>query len=126
MRRLLPVLLLLLSTYSLFSQVTGTVTSGDAPVPDVTVTIKGTQQATTTNNQGKFSINAPERSVLVFTHVNYTPKEITVESAGDIKVQLELLNGGLGEVVVVGYNSQKKATLTGSVSTVKGAELVKS
>lgn len=106
-------------------QVNGVVQSGNAPVPDVTVTVKGTSTATTTDDLGRFTIAAPENAVLVFTHVNYTSKEVTA-SGTEVSVQLELVNGNLGEVVVVGYNTQKKATLTGSISVVKGAELVKS
>ena len=110
----------------LFSQISGTVRSGDLPVSDVTVAVKGTQTATKTNDQGKFTIDATENSVLVFTHVNFTTREITVGTQQTINLDLDPLSGSLGEVVVVGYNAQKKATLTGSVSTVKGADLVKS
>ena len=113
---------------SLFAQnkVTGTVRSADMPVQDVTVTVKGTQTATTTNSQGKYSIDAAANATLVFTHVNYSPREMAVDGAGTVNIQIEPLSGSLSEVVVVGYNTQKKATLTGSVSVVKGADLVKS
>jgi TonB-dependent starch-binding outer membrane protein SusC len=113
---------------SLFAQIkiTGTVRSADIPVSDVTVTVKGTQTATTTNSKGKYSINAAADAVLVFTHVNYAPREATAGSDGTADVQIEPLSGGLSEVIVVGYNTQKKATLTGSISVVKGADLVKS
>src|SRR5689334_17557871 len=117
---------LCLISIPLFSQISGTVRSADQPVSDVTVTVKGTTTATKTNDQGHFSIDASPNSVLVFTHVSFTPKEINVGSQQQVSVDLDPLNGSLGEVVVVGYNAQKKATLTGSVSTVKGADLVKS
>lgn len=106
--------------------VRGVVQSGGAPLAGVTVMVKGTNTVTTTNEQGAFSIAAAENATLVFTHVNYTTKEVAVDGSGNLTIQLELLNGSLGEVVVVGYNTQKKATLTGSVSVVKGADLVKS
>lgn len=115
-------------SFSVFAQqpVSGVVQSGGAPVAGVTVTVKGTTTVTTTDDQGKFSIAAPDRAILVFTHVNYTTREQLVDGAADLNVQLELLNGSLGEVVVVGYNTQKKATVTGSISVVKGADIVKS
>src|SRR5204862_3143700 len=53
----------------IFSQISGTVKSGEQPVSDVTVTVKGTATATKTNDQGHFSIDASANSVLVFTHV---------------------------------------------------------
>jgi TonB-linked SusC/RagA family outer membrane protein len=137
MRRLLPKgIPLKLLCYSLFSllslslvaqqPVSGTVRSGDAPVAGVTVSVKGAQTSAVTNEQGKFSIQAAANAVLVFTHVNYTPLERAVPQSGVIDVSLELLNSSLGEVVIVGYNAQKKATLTGSISVVKGADMVKS
>ncbi len=106
--------------------VTGTIRSGDAPVAGVTVTVKGTQTAVLTDESGKFSINAAANATLVFTHVNYNPLERQVPRSGAFDIQLELLNNSLGEVVVVGYNVQKKATVTGSISVVKGSDLVKS
>ena len=113
---------------SLFAQhsITGTVKSGGAPVPGVTVTVKGTQTSTLTNEEGKFSIEAPAEATLVFSHVNYSSLERQAPISGVLDIQLELLNNSLGEVVVVGYNTQKKATLTGSISVVKGADMVKS
>ncbi|WP_315821438.1 carboxypeptidase-like regulatory domain-containing protein [Paraflavitalea speifideaquila] len=91
--------------------VSGTVRSGDAPVAGVTVTIKGTQTATLTNEQGKFTINATTDATLVFSHVNYTSKEALVAGVGALDIQLDLLSNSLGEVVIVGYNAQKKPPL---------------
>lgn len=137
MRRLLPkgiapkllcFSLLCFLHLSLFAQepVTGTVRSGEAPVAGVTVTVKGTQTVALTDEAGKFSLNAPANATLIFTHVNYNPLERQVPRTGALDVQLELLSNSLGEVVVVGYNAQKKATVTGSISVVKGSDLVKS
>jgi TonB-linked SusC/RagA family outer membrane protein len=100
--------------------------AGDAPLPGVSVAIKGTQTTTVTDADGKFSIQAPEKSILVFTHVNYVTQEMAVSGAGAMEVTLAAANNNLSEVIVIGYNTQKKATLTGSVSVVKGADLVKS
>lgn len=113
---------------NLFAQqsVTGRVTSGDSSLADVTVQVKGTTTGTSTNAEGKFSINAPANATLVFSHINYGAMEIGVNNRTTVNVELTSLNSTLTDVVVVGYNSQRKATLTGSISTVKGADLVKS
>jgi len=95
-------------------------------VPGVTVRVKGGKTASQTDQDGHFSINAPSNAVLVFSHVSYTIKEIPVNGQADISLSLEPLNASLGDVVVVGYSTQKKATLTGSVSVLKGEDIVKS
>jgi TonB-linked SusC/RagA family outer membrane protein len=118
---------LLFSNLTLFAQtaVTGRVMASDGPVAGVTVTVKGTQTTAVTDAAGKFSIQAPEKAILVFTHVNYKAEEMAV-TGGNMEVTLSSANNSMSEVIVVGYNTTKKATLTGSVSVVKGADLVKS
>lgn len=130
--RFTPQLLLLcflhLISLSLFAQTTvhGTVTSGEGPVAGVTVTIKGTQTSAITDSNGRFSIQAPEKATLVFTHVNFATREQAVKG-GNMAVTLQAAQlVDMSEVVVVGYNTQKKATLTGSISVVKGSDIVKS
>ncbi|OQP44533.1 SusC/RagA family TonB-linked outer membrane protein [Niastella yeongjuensis] len=124
---------LILLTCLLFTQLTllaqmpvqGRVLTGDGPLSGVSVTIKGTQTTTVTDAEGKFSIQAPEKAILVFTHVNYKAREAAV-TGGNMEITLSPANNSMSEVIVIGYNTQKKATLTGSVSAVKGADLVKS
>ncbi len=106
--------------------VSGKVVSGSTPVPGVSVTVKSTGTATATDNNGQFTINAAPGDTLVFSHISYVPVELPFTGNGHLNVQLELANQNAGEVVVVGYSTQKKATLTGSVSVVKGADMVKS
>ena len=72
----------------LFSQISGTVRSGDQPVTDVTVTLKGTTTATKTNDQGHFTIDASPNSVLVFTHVSFTTREINVGNQQQVSIDL--------------------------------------
>jgi TonB-dependent starch-binding outer membrane protein SusC len=107
-------------------QVTGTVSSKGTPLPDVTVAVKGSSVSTLTDAQGKFAINAPANGTLVFSYVGKVGLEIKLNGKASVQVEMEDDNLSLGEVVVVGYNTQKKATLTGSISVVKGADLVKS
>ncbi|TFB28496.1 TonB-dependent receptor [Pedobacter alluvionis] len=108
--------------------VTGTVTNETgATFPGVAVKIKGTEKAVQTDAKGKFSISVTATTdVLVFSYVGYTSQEQTVGDRTTINVQLGSDTKTLNELVVVGYGTQKKATLTGSISQVKGADLVKS
>jgi TonB-linked SusC/RagA family outer membrane protein len=130
-RSAVPILLIAffhLISLPLFAQtpLKGRVVANEGPVSGVTVTIKGTQTSTVTDEDGKFTITAADRSVLVFTHINYAAQEVTINGTSDINITLAPANGNLNEVIVIGYNAQKKATLTGSISVVKGADLVKS
>lgn len=108
--------------------VTGTVTNETgATFPGVAVKIKGTEKAVQTDAKGKFSISvASAADVLVFSYVGYTSQEQIVGDRTTINVQLGSDTKTLNELVVVGYGTQKKATLTGSISQVKGGDLVKS
>ncbi|WP_439696953.1 SusC/RagA family TonB-linked outer membrane protein [Mucilaginibacter sp. AW1-7] len=96
-------------------------------LPGVSVTLKGTTTGVITDINGKFTLNVPDASAtLVFTYIGYTRQEVPVNGQTIINVKLEADAKSLNEVVVVGYGTQKKATLTGSISQVKGSELVKS
>ena len=108
--------------------VTGTVTDEKgAPLPGVTVLLKGTNLGTATDLKGNFSIIAPNaNAVLVFSMTGYVPQESSVPAGGVLNVVLVEDIKSLNEVIVVGYGTQKKATLTGSISQIKGSELVKS
>lgn len=109
--------------------VKGKVTNNMAePMPNASILIKGTTTGVTTGENGTFSINVPNtRSVLVISAIGHQTKEITVGNQTNIDVVL--LAGESSEldaVVVVGYGTQKKVTVTGAVAQVKGSELQKS
>lgn len=107
--------------------ITGRVTdeSGVA-LPGVNVVEKGTANGTTTDADGKFALNvSDENSVIVFSFIGYTVQEVTVGNQTSFTISLMTDVQTLNEVVVVGYGEQKKETLTGSVSNVKGEELTK-
>ena len=96
-------------------------------LPGVTVTLKGTQVATSTDRKGNFAITVPVgETTLVFSFVGMQTSEIKVDP-GKNNLQITLQNNpkDLNEVVVVGYGTQKKADLTGSVASIKGSDLVK-
>ena len=104
-------------------QITGVVkdTNGE-PMIGVTVMVKGTGTGTITDIDGKYSVSVPgNKSVLTFSFVGYTTKEVTVGNQKSINVTLSEDSKMIDEVVVIGFQSQKKGNLTASVASV-GAE----
>jgi len=98
-----------------------------APLADVTVTVKGSTTGVTTDNTGAFNINVPNaNSVLVVSSVGYQTQELPVSTKDQVNFTLLAGTSQLDAVVVVGYGTQKKVTVTGAVASVKGAELQKS
>jgi len=97
------------------------------PVPGATIAVKGTPQGTIADQQGNYSfLNVPADAVLVFSFVGMKTLEVPVGGQTTVNVSLRSEAIGLEEVVAIGYGVQKKETVTGSVATVKGDELVKS
>jgi len=97
--------------------VSGRVSAGDTSLPGVIVYIKGSSVNTQTDNNGRFSINAPKGASLTFNLMGYSSKEVPVNNRSTINVELEPTTQGLGEVVVVGYGTQKRKDLTGAISS---------
>ncbi|GGM78352.1 SusC/RagA family TonB-linked outer membrane protein [Dyadobacter beijingensis] len=95
------------------------------PLPGVSVVVKGTTAGTVTDNEGLYTVNAERNGTLVFSFIGYLTQEIAVGGKSIVDVTLAADTKALEEVVVVGYGTAKKATLTGSVTAVKGAELQK-
>jgi TonB-linked SusC/RagA family outer membrane protein len=95
-------------------------------IPGANVLVKGTTRGTTADAAGDFTITVANNDVLVVSYLGYTTQEVPVNGQSQLSITLADDNKTLNEVVVVGYGTQKKATLTGSVSEVKGADLVKS
>ena len=88
-----------------------------APLPGVSIVLKGTQRGTTSNAKGEFALMVPDQnSVLTFSFVGYMPQEIVVGNRTSFQVKMAPENKVLDEVIVVGYGTQKKSTLTGSRS----------
>ncbi|MGM9475385.1 SusC/RagA family TonB-linked outer membrane protein [Pedobacter sp. GSP4] len=105
----------------------GTVTDGGdkSTIPSVSVLVKGTQTGTQTDATGAFSISAPANATLVFTFIGYVTQEIPVNNRTTINVVLVSSSKELEQVVVVGYGTQRKKDVTGSISSVKGEEIEK-
>lgn len=107
-------------------KVTGKVT-GDAgePLANVSISVKGTSRGTTTDNTGAFTLLAPEDGTLIVSNIGYITQEVSVSSQSVINVKLARSNIQLDQVVVVGYGTQRKLDVTGSVGQIKGAEIAK-
>lgn len=93
--------------------------SQNQPLPGVNVKIKGTNIGATTGTDGKFSLQADDNAVLIFTFVGFRTKEEPVNKRTSIDVVLEEDKTQLNEVVVVGYGNQERKDVTGAVGTVK-------
>jgi TonB-linked SusC/RagA family outer membrane protein len=127
---ILQIFLLLLFNCNVFANgissiiVRGVVTSEkNEPVSGATVLLKGTKNGVTTDAQGKYEINAPADGILVFTSVGYLKQEIDVNNRTVVDVVLMEKNKELSQVIIVGYGTQKKSDLTGSVVTISGKDL---
>lgn len=107
------------------NSVSGTVTDeAGEPLPGVTVLIKGTTQGTVTDIDGNYSIdNIPENATMVYTFIGMLKQEIAVDNQTSINVSMAANTIGIDEVVAIGYGTQKKSDITGSVSSIKGEEL---
>jgi len=94
-------------------------------LPGVTVLVKGTQTGTQTDANGNYSISAPANATLVFNFIGFTAQEQAVSNRTTINVSLASQDQQLEQVVVVGYGTQRKIDVTGSVATVKGEDISK-
>jgi len=126
-------LLLLLSVFTALNlnaqnlTVKGTITDGSNgdPIPFATVVVKGMTTWTTTDADGKYSIDAPSNGTLSVACLGYTDVEIAVSSRSIIDVVMTPDFDALSEAVVIGYGVQQKKLITGSTIQVKGDELSK-
>lgn len=93
--------------------------SSAAPVAGATITVKGTNLAVVTNQDGEFSINTSGANiVLQFSHVGYLKGEIVVPASGQVTITMTKATSSLDEVIVIGYGTQKAKDVTGSVAVV--------
>lgn len=102
--------------------VNGTVNDeNNNPLQGVTINVKGTKTFTTTNEKGNFTVKAASGSTLVISYAGYQPKEEIV-SGGRLNISLKPADGKLDDVVVVGYGTQRKKDLTGSVTSISSKD----
>ncbi|PKQ67592.1 SusC/RagA family protein [Labilibaculum manganireducens] len=109
-----------MATFAQRHVVTGVVSSAEdgTPIPFASVVVKGTTIGTSTDFDGKYSIEVTEDAILAYSMIGFETKEVLVESKIVINVILLTQTTGLDEVVVVGYGTQKKRDVTGAVSIV--------
>jgi TonB-dependent starch-binding outer membrane protein SusC len=108
--------------------VTGKITDSKdgTPVPNASVTVKGTDRGTSTDAAGNFRISVDNNNaVLVITSVGFSRLEVAVGAQADVNISLNATSANLNEVVVVGYGTQRKRDLTGAVATVSSKDFVK-
>lgn len=123
------IILLLLGSYSVFSQKTikGSVVnkSDNLPVQGASITVKGSSTGTQTTEAGTFSFNVPkDNSVLVISAVGFASQELSAAGKTDIGViALVASNSTLNEIVVTGYSAQRKKDIIGAVSVINTEDL---
>lgn len=107
------------------THITGTVTDSTTgkPLAGVTIQVKDNTQGTVTDANGHFSLDVPNDAVLVVSYVGYNKKEISVNGRASINISLGVTATGLNQLVVVGYGTQKKSDLTGSIAQISNKEL---
>ena len=106
--------------------VTGKVVDGSngESLPGVNVLVEGTSTGTVTNAEGRYSIDVPDaEATLVFSYVGYVLQKVAVSGKTQIDIKLETDLRKLDEVVVVGYGTQKKADITGAISSISAKAL---
>lgn len=127
----LALLLLFLHHSMLYAQkktVTGHVYNKDTkdPMMGVTVAVKGTSTAVITDNNGYFAITPPARMknvYLTFSYIGFGSMSVRVDSTEPLSVSMSTANKSMDDVIVVGYGTQKRSNVLGSVSVVSGKEL---
>lgn len=130
MRKVLPLLYVLISlashVFSQTRQITGKVTddSGETLI-GVSVLVKGTTIGTSTDENGDFQINTPDKTgtILVFSYIGFKSQEISIGEQSRLSITLQPDAAALDEVVVIGYGTSKRRDLTGAVSSVSGKDI---
>ncbi len=93
------------------------------PLAGASVLQKGTTNATTTDEDGRFSINVPAGTALIISYTGLTEKEVIAQAGVEMNITLESASS-LDEVVVVGYGRQRRTNVTGAISTINSKELL--
>ena len=114
------VLLLLSLPFALKAQhvVSGTVRSGDSILANVSVQVEGSGTGTQTGTDGRFTLSTSPNATLVFSMVGYVPQTLKVNNRNTLTVDLQAADNQMNEVVVIGYGTQKRSDVTGSVASV--------
>jgi TonB-linked SusC/RagA family outer membrane protein len=104
----------------------GVVSDESGPIPQVNINVKGSAINTVTDIDGKFAINnIDSNAVLIFSYIGYLNQEVSVSGKTEVLVTLKAAINNLNEVVIVGYGSQKKQSITGAVAQVSMDDISK-
>jgi len=126
-KTMLTMLLFVLCTATAFAQqktIKGTVVDASGqPIIGANVSVKGTTIGIITDIDGKYTLQVPNNSTLAVSYIGYVSQNIAVGNQSTVNVTLKEDTQNLEEVVVVGYGTQKKVTVTGAVASVSGEQL---
>ena len=126
-KKMFAVFFLLLITVCAQAQnitVKGKVTDeSGAGVPNASVAVKGTSTGVSTAGDGSFQISAPSNGTLVISSIGFSTIEIPIQGKATLNVTLRTAGSSMEQVVVIGYGTQRREAVTGSVSSIKGGEL---
>jgi len=105
-------------------KVTGKITGPNGePLSGVSVSVKGTSAGTTSDNNGNYTLTAPEKGTLVISSIGYQSQEIPIDSRSVINVKMTASSKSMDEVIVIGYGTASKRDLTGSIVKVDGKQV---
>jgi len=106
--------------YSAKKEIKGMVRDENGPLPGATINIRGTATSTQTDSHGNFNISVvPDKSVLDITCIGYNRKRVRIKKQDSLLIAMQPMGNALAEVTIIGYGTQKKTTVTGSVATIK-------
>jgi len=117
--------LLAQNVYSQERTVSGKISDQDDgnPLPGVSVKVKGTTRGTTTNADGAFQIRVSQNTTLVITYIGYKTTEVAVGSQTNLNIKILPVPNLMNEVVVTGYGSQNRKTITSAITSIKAEEI---
>jgi len=129
-RNVTMVLLFLIASFRLFAQdkqITGRVVANenDSSLAGASITIKGTRNSVAAGADGTFKLTAAANAVLVVSAIGYTQQEVSVNGRSVIDIRMIADPRSLQQIVVVGYGTQKRKDITGSISTISADQIAK-
>ena len=125
LKSLFTAFFLLLGTSLMAQTITGTVSGEDGPLPGATIIVQGTNNGTTSDFDGNYTISASEGQSLEFSSLGFSTLTVEVGNLSTINISLEESSEALEEIIVTGYTSQRKKDITGAVSVIEVDEMNK-
>src|SRR5690606_39374353 len=98
--------------------VTGTVSDETGPLPGVNVLERGTSNGTTTDFDDNYTLRVGDNAVLIFSYVGYQSQEVAVNNRSVVNLNMAVSSESLDDVIVVGYGIQRRAEVTGAISSI--------